>query len=235
MFCQNCGSQVGPDEAFCSRCGSSQRIEAGASSVDRVSTTPPPVTYLPVPGGKANTSRWIGQGWELVQSDLGNFILMAFVMMAVSGSVPLILQGAMYAGFQGACKKKLQGQKIELGDLFQGFQFFLPTLKAHIVLTILIFFALLLFIIPGLIVAAMYNFTYLFIVDKKLDYREAMRASAAVVRQDYLGYTLFIVALGLLNLAGLLCFVVGLLVTVPITMAAITVAYCDVVGFDYAT
>jgi len=42
----------------------------------------------------------------------------------------------------------------------------------------------------------------------------------------------FMLALVLLNLAGLLCFVVGLLVTVPITMAAITVAYHDVVGFD---
>jgi uncharacterized membrane protein len=190
------------------------------------------VTYRPVPGGKANTSRWLGQGWELVQSDLGNFILMGFVMMAVSGALPLILQGSMYAGFQGACKKKLQGQKIELGDLFQGLQFFGPALKAHIVLTILILFFLLFFIVPGVVVAAMYNFSYLFIVDKKLEFREAMRASAAVVKQDYLGYTLFMAALALLNLAGVLCFFVGVLVTFPITMAAITVAYRDVVGFD---
>src|SRR5437667_1892825 len=146
MFCQNCGSEVGSNEACCARCVSSQRIDAGASGVSQVTTTPAPTTYVPAPGGQAHTSRWIGQGWELVQSDLGNFILMAFVMMAVSGSVPLILQGAMYAGFQGVCKKKLQGQKIELGDLFQGFQFFVPTLKAHLVLSILIFFALLFFI-----------------------------------------------------------------------------------------
>jgi len=194
-------------------------------------TTAPPA-FPPVPGGKANTTRWIGQGWELVKSDLGNFLLMTVVMMVVNGALPLILQGSLFAGFQGACKKKLKGQSVEIGDLFQGFQFFGPTLKAHLVITILVVLAMFLFVIPGLVVAAMYNFSYLFIIDKQLSWREAMRASAAVVKNDYLGYTLFLIALAILNIAGLMCLFVGVLVTVPITMAAITVAYRDVVGFD---
>jgi uncharacterized membrane protein len=231
MFCQNCGSQVGPGAQFCSRCGASQRIEAGASGGSQV-TTAPPALFLAVPGRKAETSKWIGEGWELVKSDLGNFVLMTFIMMVVNGALPLILQGPLYAGFQGACKKKLRGEKVDIGDLFQGFQFFGPTLKAHLVILILVFFGMICFIIPGLVLAAMYNFSYLFIIDRKLPFREAMRASAAVVKQDYVGYTLFLIVLGLLNFAGVLCLFVGVLVTIPITMAAITVAYRDVVGFE---
>ena len=106
MFCQNCGSQVGTGAQFCSRCGASQRIEAGTGAGGQVTTAPPP--YLPVSSGKAEISRWIGQGWELVKSDLGNFVLMTVVMMVVNGAVPVILQGSLYAGFQGACKKKLR-------------------------------------------------------------------------------------------------------------------------------
>jgi uncharacterized membrane protein len=52
------------------------------------------------------------------------------------------------------------------------------------------------------------------------------------VKQDYVGYTLFIIVLGLLNFAGVLCLFVGLLVTIPITFAAISVAYRDAVGFE---
>jgi hypothetical protein len=52
-----------------------------------------------------------------------------------------------------------------------------------------------------------------------------------VVKQDYFGYTMFVIALGLLNIAGVLCLLVGLLVTIPITFAAISVAYQDAVGF----
>src|SRR5260221_215002 len=121
MFCQNCGSEVASSAEFCTRCGASQRIEAGSGG-SQVTMAPPPIP--PVPGGKAQTTRWIGQGWDLVKSDLGNFALMAFLMMVVNGALPLILQGALFAGFQNACKKKLRGQRVEIGDLFQGFQFF---------------------------------------------------------------------------------------------------------------
>jgi uncharacterized membrane protein len=176
--------------------------------------------------------RWIGEGWDLVKDDLGTFVLMTIVMAVVNGAIPFLLSGTTAAGFQIACRKKLRGQKPMLADLFEGFQFFVPTLGAHIVISILVFVGLLFFIIPGLVIAAMYNFTYLFIVDKRLDLSAAMRASHEVVKQDYFGYTLFVIVLGLLNIAGVLCLIVGLLVTVPITFAALTVAYRDAVGFE---
>jgi hypothetical protein len=227
MYCQSCGSPVETGAGFCASCGSAQRIEAGSGAV-----TTAPAAYTVRTGGQSDTMRWIGEGWDVVKADLGTFVLMGIVMMLVNGAVPFLLQGATTAGFQIACRKSLRGQKPEIGDLFQGFQFFVPTLLAHIVISILVFIGILFFIIPGLVVAAMYNFTYLFIVDKRMDLGAAMRASHAVVKQDYFGYTMFVIALGLLNIAGFLCLIVGLLVTVPMTFAAITVAYRDAVGFE---
>ena len=227
MYCQSCGSPVETGAVFCASCGSAQRIEAGPGVV-----TTAPAAYTVRTGGQSDTVRWIGEGWDVVKADLGTFVLMTIVMMLVNGAVPLLLQGATTAGFQIACRKSLRGQKPSVGDLFEGFQFFGSTLGAHIVISILVFLGLLFFIIPGLVVAAMYNFTYLFIVDKRMDLGAAMRASHAVVKQDYFGYTMFVIALGLLNIAGVLCLIVGLLVTVPMTFAAITVAYRDAVGFE---
>ena len=90
-------------------------------------------------------------------------------------------------------------------------------------------------IIPGLIVAAMYKFTYLFIVDKRMDFWQAMQASHAVVRRDYFGFVMFLILALLINVLGFCCFIVGLMVTVPLTFAAITVAYSEIVGFDRRT
>lgn len=227
MYCQSCGSPVESGAGFCGSCGSAQRIEAGPGAV-----MPPPVAYTVRTGRKSDTMRWIGEGWDMVKADLGTFVLMTLVMMLVNGAVPFLLQGATAAGFQIAFRKTLRGQKPSVADLFEGFQFFVPTLGAHIVISILVFIGILFFIVPGLVVAAMYNFTYLFIVDKRMDLFAAMQASHAVVKQDYVGYTILVVALGLLNIAGLLCFIVGLLLTIPITFAALTVAYRDAVGFE---
>jgi len=55
------------------------------------------------------------------------------------------------------------------------------------------------------------------------------------VKNDYVGFTLFLVLAFLVNVLGVLCCIVGVLVTIPITFAAITVAYKEIVGFEPRT
>src|ERR1043166_7424117 len=112
--------------------------------------------------------------------------------------------------------RKLRATRAELADLFTGFNFFIPSLVASLLIGLFTFAGTLLCIIPGLVVAAMYKFTYLFIVDKRMDFWPAMQASHAIVKNDYFGFTMFLVLAFLVNLLGLLCCVVGLLVTIPL-------------------
>src|SRR5262249_42569790 len=155
-----------------------------------------------------------------------NYALITLVFILLNG-VPLI-QGALIAGFHVFTMKKLAGRRAEFADLFAGFNFFIPTLVASLLIGLFTFAGALLCIIPGLVVAAMYKFTYLFIVDKRMDFWPAMQASHAVVKQDYFGFTMFLLAAAGVNILGALCCVVGLLVTIPMTFAAITVAYREI-------
>jgi uncharacterized membrane protein len=85
------------------------------------------------------------------------------------------------------------------------------------------------------VLAAMFEFTYLFIVDKRMDFWPAMQASHAVIKNDYFGFTMFLLLMILVDILGFLCCIVGLLVAVPVTIAAVTVAYKEIVGFDPRT
>jgi len=224
MNCRYCGAPLNPEVKFCSTCGRSQQ-EEGASSA-----APPP---LPSSGDvTAQTGRWISAGWDLIKGDWMPFVLMALVFAVVTSCIPLVLNGPLMAGFHIACIRKLMSGKTEVGDLFKAFNRFGPTLLACLVVSVFTFLGSLLCIIPGLVVAAMYLFTYLFIVDKKLDFWPAMQASHELVKKDYFGFTLFLLALILINVAGVLVCFVGLLITMPLSLAAITVAYRDLVGFE---
>jgi len=196
-------------------------------------SAPIPAPWTAPAGIQASSGRWIGEGWALVKADLGNYIVITLVFAVLSG-VPLI-QGPLIAGFHVFTMKKLLGRKAEFADLFKGFNFFVPALVASLIIGLFTFAGTLLCLIPGLVVAAMYKFTYLFIVDKKMDFWPAMQASHAVVKNDYVGFTLFLLLAFLVNLLGVLCCFVGLLVTIPVTFAAITVAYKEIVGFDQRT
>ncbi len=171
----------------------------------------------------------------MVKADIGTFMLLTIVFAVLNGMVPMILQGPLIAGFQIFCMKKILNRRTEFADLFKGFNFFVPTLVASLVISLFVFCGTLLCIIPGLVVAAMFKFTYLFIVDKRMDFWPAMQASHAVVKNDYFGFTMFLLLMVLVNILGALCCIVGLLVTVPMTFAAITVAYQEIVGFDPRT
>jgi len=72
-------------------------------------------------------------------------------------------------------------------------------------------------------------------VDKRMDFWQAMQASHAVAKNDYFGFTMFLLLTVLVNLLGVLCCAVGLFVSIPVTFAAITIAYQEVVGFDPTT
>lgn len=225
MFCQHCGATMEPSAQFCPTCGRSQ---VGATPAGPV----PGATYTPPTGVKAQTGKWIGEGWALIKQDAMIWVLMTVVYIILNGMVPLILQGPLLAGMQIAVIRKLMTGRVDFADLFQGFNFFVPALVAGLLIAVFTFIGSLFCIIPGLVVAAMYKFSYLFIVDRKLDFWPAMQASHAIVKQDYLGFTLFLLAQVLINILGILCCIVGILVTIPLSYAAIVVAYRDVVGFN---
>jgi hypothetical protein len=229
MFCHSCGAQVAAGVRFCPNCG-------------QALTSAPPPSPGPMPGGltpspftarpgvQASPARWVGAGWRVVQADIGNYLLAALLFLLLSG-VPLI-QGALIAGFHIFTMKKLMGRNADIGSLFRGFDFFVATLVASLLIGLFTFIGTLFFIIPGIVIAAVYKFTYLFIVDKRMDFWPAMQASHAVTSRDYFGFTMFLILLFLINVAGFLCLIVGLLVTIPVTIAAITVAYQEIVGFE---
>jgi len=228
MFCHKCGTQISSDTQFCPNCGASLAPGA-AGPVNQ------PVPWTPPPNVQVRSGHWVSEGWELVKSDMGTYVLLAIIYALLTSAVPIILHGPMIAGMHIFTMKKLMGRRAEFADLFLGFNYFVPTLVASLVIGLFVSIGFILCIIPGLVIAAMYSFTYLFIVDKRMDFWPAMQASHEIVKRDYVGFTLFLLLLGLVSLLGLLCCVVGIFVALPVTFAAVTVAYKEIVGFEPRT
>ena len=228
MFCHHCGTQVPDDTQFCPNCGNP--VSAAASLGPSA-----PVLWTPPAGIHSHTGHWIGEGWRIVKADIGAFFVIALVFSLLNAMVPIILQGPLVVGFHLYCIKRILGRNAEFADLFKGFNFFVPSLVASLLISLFVSIGFLLCIIPGLVVAAMYKFTYLFIMDKRMDFWPAMQASHSIIKQDYFGFTMFLLAMIGVDLLGVLCCVIGVFVAIPVTVAAITVAYHEIVGFDPRT
>jgi uncharacterized membrane protein len=227
MFCQKCGAPVSPEVRFCPRCGQPLAPVGPASG--------PPVAWTAPVGVKSDTGRWVSEGWQMVKADLGTYIVLALIFTAINSVGSVITQGPLMVGFHIVCMKKMMNRQTKIGDLFKGFNYFVPAMVASIIIALFTLAGALACLVGGLVVAAIFNFTYLFIVDKRMDFWPAMQASHAVVKNDYFGFTMFALVLMLVNLLGVLCCIVGIFVAMPVTVAAITVAYKHLVGFEPGT
>ena len=177
--------------------------------------------------------RWIRMGWRIFKEDVGNFILITLIGLALSAAGSFVVAGPILAGFFLVARRRMLEQRTDLNDLFAGFGRFVDAFLAYVVTLIFLVVALAFCIVPVFIVAAFYLFTYLFIVDRQMAFWEAMEASRRLVMQNLVGYTSFCLLLLLLNLLGLFLAGVGLLVTVPVSVAAVCVAYNETAGFAY--
>jgi uncharacterized membrane protein len=166
-------------------------------------------------------------GWCV--SALEQMVRSAAGAHAVGSSLAfLLLQAVQIAVTLGALSLFLRihdGQSPRIRDMLDALPRFFPFLLAQIVYGLIVAGGMVLLIVPGVIWAIRFGFFSFFIIDRKLDPIEALRASWRLTR----GHTLELFWLGLLfvgiNLLGALALGIGLLVTIPTTAIAAAHVY----------
>jgi len=198
------------------------------------------VNNLALTGYQFNLSYCISQGYDVFKQNIGGFVLYTLVYFGVSialAFIPLVgslsaaaLGSALSAGLFMAARKIKNGETVEFSQFFDGFKLGAPIFLVGLIVQILTAVGLLLLIIPGIYLAIAYAFASMFVTFHGMDFWPAMEASRKVIGKNWFGMLGFFLVLGLINVGGVLALGVGLLVTFPITLCAVYVAFEEVVG-----
>jgi hypothetical protein len=233
--CPHCGNQLTGTEEHCPACGQPTNIPPPRTDAPQ----PPRLQTLPL-------GNYIKIGWDIFKQYPGGFVaftLVNIVIHLVLESIPFLgwavsfaISSPLIMGNFIVCAKLLQKQTPVFRDFFTGFYFFLPLLLLSLVATIFISIGLVLLIIPGIYLIVAYLFASCLVVDRGLDFWPAMELSRRTVHPLWFGFLAFTLLLTVINLAGALLLGLGLLVTIPLSFAALAAAYSDLFGFqsDYS-
>jgi uncharacterized membrane protein len=137
----------------------------------------------------------------------------------------MILSGPLVLGLFKMARLAVRGEPIEIGELFSGFQRFLDAFLANLLITIFTIAGSILCIIPGILISIAYLPTYLFMLDEKLAFWDAMEASRKMVMNNPVQWIILWLVLCLFNIVGMLACCAGLILTGPISLLVITLAY----------
>jgi uncharacterized membrane protein len=233
--CPGCGRPLTGTEETCPACGRPTNF------------APPPTDPSPTRSLQSlPLGDYFRTGWELFKQYPGGFIgfsLVYVVILLILYIIPLLgwllffaVSPALIMGNFVVSARLLQGQTPGFRDFFTGFHFFLPLLLLSLVTSTLITIGLALLLIPGIYLAVAYLFAACLVIDRRLDFWPAMELSRRTVNPLWFGIFTFMLLLAVINLLGGLLLGLGLLVTVPLSYCALTVAYADLFGFqsDYA-
>jgi len=192
---------------------------------------------------------YIERGWEIVKKNLGlmiGFTILYLIITSISslsgnsGSALSVVVSlgvyfitpALTAGFYIFIQRTEKNEHPTFGLFFKGFDFFLPLFLVSFIGGILTVIGLILLVIPGIYLAVAFSMGSLFVVFYKLDFWQSLESSRKIVSKRWWSFLLFFIVLFAINVAGLLALGVGILITIPLTFAAIYAAYDDIVGID---
>ena len=162
---------------------------------------------------------------ESYSEGLAIFIVFVFLFSPLLFVAETALQNLTAIGFTKIQLNILDSKKTRVSDLFNTNGVFWQYLATSILVGLIVIGGLLLLIVPGIIWLLKYQFAMPLVVDKKLDITESIRKSGEIT-QGHKGWLFgFAIVLGLVNIAGALLLLVGLLVTIPLTTMAYIYVY----------
>lgn len=89
--------------------------------------------------GAVDAGSAMSQAWEMVKANYGIFLGVSLVALVLSGCIPcvsLFIMGPVLAGVYFFSLKLYGGEPVEFGDMFKGFEKFLPLMVIGIVQSI---------------------------------------------------------------------------------------------------
>ena len=136
--------------------------------------------------------------------------LLGAVLLAYS---LLIVEPVEY-GTASAHLKAARGDKLEVKDMFAAFQNYWNAVLANLLVGIIVFVGFALLIVPGIVFACKLAFVHYLVVDEKMEAIAAVKESWRLTN----GHAWEVFLIGLLaipiGIAGLLCFGVGIIISV---------------------
>lgn len=180
----------------------------------------------------------LSRGWDLVKKHFWLTVGATFLIHLIAGAIGAIpiaglaLNYVFIGGLDWMFLKLIRNQRAEIGDTFAGFNLaFGPLALFGLVAQLLTFLGTAFCILPGIYLGICWLFfTPLIIVDKRLDFWEAMELSRKVVTRHWWKVFGFALVCGLVGLCGALFCGVGIFIAMPIIKAATVYAYEDIFG-----
>jgi len=174
-----------------------------------------------------DVGKYLSESWNITLKNMVVMVVASLIAMLFSLVTIGILSVPLWVGVTAMYIAAKKGKKPEIPHVFNHLSRTLPLLGAGLLLLVVVSAGMLL-IVPGLIFAAWWMYTFPLIAFKGMKVFEAMRKSREIVRaKGTWMHVLFLVIVWIIGAVGAVVFRIGWILTMPIAVGALAMAYMD--------
>jgi uncharacterized membrane protein len=159
------------------------------------------------------------KGIDVFKDNALEFIIATFI--TIVGSILIVTGPPLIAGLFYMADKALKGRKPEVSDVFEGFNYLLPSLEYALIILL----GLLLLAIPGFIILIVGVYAMPILVTEKINGLKAVKKALKLGRENFLDVLGVSFMTMVLYVVGHAVFLVGALITIPIAVVSLMKAY----------
>ncbi|GAB2498605.1 DUF2189 domain-containing protein [Algoriphagus taiwanensis] len=174
----------------------------------------------------------LSRGWELFKIQPALTFLYSLLILGISASSSVFLQDyslfisilispPLTGGFFLVANQLSRGLEVRLSDYFNGFSYWGILIVTSLVSGILTFLGIIALILPGIYLGVAFVFGIPFALFSGMDFWNSLELSRKLITRNWWKFFGFILVLIGINILGLLFFLVGVLVTLPVSYFAI--------------
>lgn len=155
------------------------------------------------------------RSWDVFKENIVAFIVGALI--AVIGSILIITIAPLFYGLTHMAVKGIKGEKVEINDVFEGFNHFVRSWVFVLASSILVFIGYLLLVIPGIVLSIMLVYGLPLLVIRGYGGTDAIGESISLSKSNFVDtLVLFIIGLVLNAIGGWIPFAFAL--TLPFSL-----------------
>jgi uncharacterized membrane protein len=162
-----------------------------------------------------------------IANGLKNKVMLLYVIFTL---IAWTIQTIVKMGLIKVALDVINKGTAEMGTLFSCTKLFWRFLGGSILYGLIVMGGFILLIVPGIIWAIKYQFFSHLIIDKNLGPIEALKKSAEITAGSKGNLFVLEILLMLINMLGVICLVIGLFATIPLSMVATAYVYRKLMG-----
>lgn len=167
----------------------------------------------------------LSQAWALFAQKPAEHVITGLVVALLATLTLGILAGPLFCGYIKMVHKQQRGEAISVSDIWLGMEVFAPAFATTLVVALCVVVGSLVFVVPGLMAALIWGFALWFVALKDESAVGALGASFRLLKSNPNSVLVIVLAIVLLNAAGLVLVALGLLVSLPFSIILASVAF----------